>query len=211
MEPVAAAPVNAAPVAAESAIASGGQGRDVPAKVVVDPVPPPYIQDGIIIVPRPDGTITRVPVPELYDENNPEPDTAFFTYAGAFGVDGGRTGLQSATTQDKLGVHEDVMRDYANLRPAFDAIYRDGENRLAYYRENEGAPCEGGYWRVLVEKVTAIEGGGWEIQVSAGRSCQPGGIVWIDGGMSEVWVVAPNSTTPQLKSRAVTGASFGVG
>ncbi len=211
IDPVAAAPVPPAAIPEKQPAAAVASGGEKPAAAAPDPVPRSSIQDGVIMVSQPDGSVIEVPIPDPFDENKPVPDTAFFIYAGAFGVGGGRTGLQSTATRDKLGVHEDVVRDHANLGPAFDAIFRDGENRLAYYRKNEGAPCEGGHWEVLVEKVVPADGGGWEIQVSAGHSCQPGGMIWIDGGMSEVWTVAPGSTMPALKSRAVTGASFGFG
>ena len=137
----------------------------------------------------------------------PPPDDAFFMFSGQFGKMGGTRGLQNAHTQDKLGVHEDVMRDYQNLRPAFDAIAEDGDARLRAFAAAEyPPPCPGGHWRVLIEAVRpATDGDGYLIDVSAGRACYGSGWIRLDGGMQEVWAIPAGSTSPVLRERDVNG------
>ena len=226
------------PAAAAASAGAGGAPEDAPAMDA--PIPRPFIRDGFVVVTKPDGTVVRVPIPGTpavdisTDEDReagvtrikllkPEEigprvpradttDTSFFTYSGKIRAPGGAPGMQGAVTQDKLGVHRDVMRNHADLLPAFDAISKHGAARLkALADAGHPPPCDGGHWRVLVEHVDPVTAGGErEIRVFAGRSCVRGGTFISDGGVNEVWTVAPDATTPVLKSRIVTAVPISV-
>ena len=145
--------------------------------------------------------------PEEIEEPADPPDDAFFMFTGRSGTSGGRRGMQGAISQDKLGVHEDVMKLHADLRPAFDVISKDNEARLDKLTgANSLPPVPGGHWRVLVKSVEAApDGAGRLIHVFASRGGYVGSGYQSDGGLTEVWSVSDSSQTPRLRSRVHTG------
>ena len=127
---------------------------------------------------------------------------------------GPESGMQSAWTRSKLGVHAEVF----NARPELMGVFQQIAERDANVQERDaaltaaGSPpvCEEPNWKVQIEQAES-DGERVLIFASASSGCRVGQSLTVRGSLTELWSALPDGSDLRLETRAVVGGTMSLG